>query len=440
MRQIFSSYAYGPGPRAGCWWDQTVSPTTYGELTGDIAVDVAIVGAGFTGLSAGLHLAQDGIQVAVLDRAQVGWGASGRNGGFCCLGGTIAADDVLDKRFGKSGRLDMRQAEQAAVHLVAQLIDEHKMSVDRHSNGETELAHRPRDFEHLELKQAVLARDYGINADLLGPGDLTGQGISGPFFGGLTVPIGFALNPAKYLHGLAQAAQKAGAKIFEHSAVRAITPVSGGHRIETENGVIRARQVIIATNGYSSEDVPPSLAGRYLPTQSSIMVTRPLSDAEWAAQGWHSDQMCFDTRNLLHYFRRLPDGRFLFGMRGGLRSNPKSEAHARVMVLRDFHEMFPHWAHIDADHYWSGLVCLSRSGLPFVGQLPQPGLWAGLCYHGNGVAMGSFAGKLLAQLVQGKTPDLYPKALSGPLARFPLGRWRRLLLPVAYAGLMLADR
>lgn len=173
-----------------------------------------------------------------------------------------------------------------------------------------------------------------------------------------------------------------------------------------------------------------------------MIVTRKLTEDEKASAGWTSDQMAYDTRNLLHYFRLMPDGRFLFGMRGGVLTGAAAEARARKLIRSDFDAMFPAWRDVETTHNWSGMVCVSRDMLPFVGPVPsQRGLWAGLCYHGNGVAMGSYSGALLAQLVQGKTPDmLYPAAVQKPLRRFELGRWRRALMPFAYAGLMLADR
>ena len=170
------------------------------------------------------------------------------------------------------------------------------------------------------------------------------------------------------------------------------------------------------------------------------MVTRPITPDEQATQGWTSAQMAYDTRHMLHYFRLMPDGRFLFGMRGGLTSSPRSEQKIRALLRRHFEGFFPKWTHVETTHSWSGMVCLSRNLVPFVGAVPEhQGLFAGLCYHGNGVAMGSYSGALLAQLVQGNTPDMpYSKVLQR-LPRFPLGRARRLLMPPAYGLLSLLD-
>ncbi|WP_299826053.1 FAD-binding oxidoreductase [uncultured Roseobacter sp.] len=441
MTRIFSDYAYGPGPRAGCWWDDTCDIPDRPALQGSLTAEVAIIGAGFTGLSAALHLAKAGVDVVVLEAEFPGWGASGRNGGFCCLGGSMLDDAALDARFGTSGRLEFRAAEKASVELVAHLIDALDLGVDRHSTGETELAHRPKDMEDLRQKAARTEENYGVSSQLIEKADLAAAGMGGPFFGALTIPIGFGLNPLKYLTSLAAAAVASGVRIYHHSPVRQLQSSARHYQLETDFGCVTARHVIVATNGYASEHLPKEIAGRYMPGQSNVLVTRPLSDAEIAEQGWHSDQMSYDTRHLLHYFRLMPNRRFLFGMRGGLMTGPAAENRARHRIRRDFARLFPAWAQVEATHMWSGMVCLARNRLPFVGELrSESGLWAGMCYHGNGIAMGTLSGSILADRILGEEPEIYPVAMRTPLARFPFGRARRVIMPPAYAGLMLSDR
>lgn len=442
MKRLFGEYAYSEGPRAGCWWDHTAPVTARPSLSDSRRTDVAVIGGGFTGLSAALHLARAGISVTVLEAERVGWGASGRNGGFCCLGGAKAGDAALDRRFGREGRIAYRRSEHDAIKLVEDIIADEKLDVDRHSDGETSLAHRQKDFADLEAAAHTVAENYGVDHQLHHAGELRAMGMAGPFHGGLTIGAGFALNPRKYLNGLAAAAEKAGAVICEDSAVSSLEAGVDGWRLGVNGHGLRADQVIVATNGYSSEDVPEWLGGRYLPTQSNVIVTRPLSGDELAAAGWTTSQMVYDTRHLLHYFRLMPDRRFLFGMRGGLYTGPTAEARAARTIRADFEHMFPAWRDVETTHGWSGMVCLARDLLPFVGAVPKTtGLWAGLCYHGNGVAMGSYSGALLAELVQGRKSGLgYPDALRTPLRRFELGRLRRLSLPLAYAAYAIADR
>lgn len=435
MKRIYAPFAYGPGPRNGCWWDETCTAPDWAELTGSHKSDVAIVGGGFTGMSAALHLAQAGASVTLLEAQTPGWGASGRNGGFCCLGGGILEHADLVKHYGEGNTRAWERCEIDAVHLVRDLLTQHQIDADCHSRGETLLAHRPARMEKLRR----MADDMpDLDPVLIEGKDLADHGLNGPFHGALTISEGFALNPRKYLFGLARAAKEAGATQFQNSEVRRIERTGQGYILTTARGDVHADQVIVATNGYSSETVPQWLNGRYLPTQSNVLVTRPLSDAELAAQGWTSDQMAYDTRGLLHYFRLMPDRRFLFGMRGGMTSTPTAEARARRRTRRDFDKMFPAWSHVESPNMWSGMVCIARRGMPYVGPVPdQPGLWIGMCYHGNGVAMGSYCGSLLAKSVLGHSDG--PEVLNAPLRRFPFGSARRLFIPPVYVARMLRD-
>ncbi len=441
MRRIFDGYAYGDGPRANCWWDATCDIPSAPEFIQTARTDVAIIGAGFTGLMAALQLAREGISVTVLEAQRIGWGASGRNGGFCCLGGSMASDAALDRRFGRQGRVDFRRTELAAVQLVEETLKTYDIDVDRHSLGETSLAHRSKDMAELWSHGSNIKENYDVPYHLHGTGDLLAMGMAGPFHGGITIEAGFGLNPRKYIGGLAKAARAAGGLIFESSAVSKMVKQSQGWMLDVNGHSLHADRVIVATNGYSSEDLPNWLSARYMPAQSNVIVTRPLSEQELSNAGWTTDQMAYDSRNLLHYFRLMPDRRFLFGMRGGLWTGTKAEARALVKIRADFEDMFPAWKEVETPHNWSGMVCVARGLLPFVGAIPQQdGLFAGMCYHGNGVAMGSYSGALLAQLVQGKQPNIaYPDAIKSPLRRFELGRWRRAAMPLAYAGMMLAD-
>jgi len=442
MKRIYGDYAYSDAPRAGCWWDETCALPYRPALNGDQQFDVAIIGGGFTGISAALHLAEAGVSVAVLESEYVGWGASGRNGGFCCLGGGMLDNRALDRAFGRDGRLAWRQTEVAAVNFVEGIVKRFGIDVDRHSAGETQFAHRPRDFEAMRGQLAYYYENYGIEARLTDKAGLASEGMNAGYHGALTIPIGFALNPRKYIAGLAQAAEDAGVKIYHKSAVTGIEQQQSGYVLRTQNGSVKAEKVIVATNGYSSEDLPKWLGARYMPTQSSIIVTRPMTQSELGAQGWTSGQASYDTKHLLHYFRLMPDNRMLFGVRGGLLSNTESEARAIRRARADFDQMFPAWRDVETPYAWSGMVCIARDSMPFVGKVPgQPGVFTSLCYHGNGVAMASYCGALLSAVVQGKTPDMiYPDAIKRPLAKFELGCLRRLVMPLAYAGFALADR
>ena len=143
-------------------------------------------------------------------------------------------------------------------------------------------------------------------------------GLGGPFYGALNTPPGIALNPRKYATGLLAVAMTKGVQVCGHSPVVEIESTKGGYDLRTPLAKVSAEKIVIATNGYSSEDLPDWMRSRFMPVQSSIILTRQMTQTELNAQGWTSDQMAYDTRKLLHYFRLLPDRRFLFGMRGGL--------------------------------------------------------------------------------------------------------------------------
>ncbi|WP_193747619.1 NAD(P)/FAD-dependent oxidoreductase [Leisingera sp. ANG-M7] len=439
MRRIFSGYAYGPGPRSNCWWDETIPAPDWPVLEGETAADVAIIGGGFTGISAALHLTESGASVVLLEAETPGWGASGRNGGFCCLGGSKLSSGTMRRVFGKPAADTYDASEVAAVNLVKELLEAHAIDADTHSHGETQLAHNEKAARRLSARAEEMRR-AGEETDFLSRHQLAEHGLNGSFHAALTTSAGFALNPRKYLFGLAAAAEEAGARLFQNSPAQSVKQAGSGYEIKTNKGRLLASKVVIATNGYSSEDLPKWLAGRYMPAQSTVMVTRVLTEKELRAQGWFSRQMAYDTRNLLHYFRLMPDNRFLFGMRGGLLASPRAEAGIRAKLRQDFEATFPEWRNVETTHCWSGMVCLSRNLVPFIGPVPgHSGLFAGLCYHGNGVAMGSYAGRLLSDLVQGIQPELPYSPAVQKLPRFPFGRARRVLMPPAYAVLGLMD-
>lgn len=438
--QICAPFSYSDGPIEKCAWTNMVEIPEHPPLQGARTVDVAIIGAGFTGLNAALPLAEAGRSVAVVDANDVGWGASGRNGGFCCMGGSMANTARLTRQHGTDATHDYHLAERDAVTHTENLIDRFGWDVDRHSVGETVLAHSRNAAKAFSAEIEPLGKLLGKAPTIIAKQDLPHHGLGGAFHGAMNTPIGFALNPRKYLAGLAAAAKTAGAEIFGTTPVKHAERIGGEWHLSTPSGPLRAKQLVVATNGYSSENIPAWIAGRYLPVQSSIIVTRKLTAEELVAQGWTSAQMAYDTRKLLHYFRLLPDGRFLFGMRGGL--NTTRDVHARIYtkIRRHFARLFPAWADVETPHYWSGFVCVSRDLTPFAGQVAEAeDLFAGFAYHGNGVAMGSYAGALIAETVLSRTDLRHPKVMKTPPKRFPLGPRRRLLMAPAYAVMDVMD-
>ncbi|WP_422364866.1 NAD(P)/FAD-dependent oxidoreductase [Pelagibius sp.] len=437
MTRLYHDALYDRDAAVGSYWEASARPLGRATppLTEDAACDIAVIGAGFTGLTVALTLAEEeGADVAVLEAGTPGWGASGRNGGFCCLGGAKLDYAAMAKRYGLEETRRFFQIQVEAVDLVRSFCKARGIDADLTGEGEILLAHKPGRLAELRAEQAQFRDLFGLDCPLLEPAALAERGLAAAdFHGGLLVPPGVGLHPLKYLRGLARAAIDAGVRVYGNSAVLALQRQGGGFSLTTPQGRMTARKVIIATNGYSEEARLPDLAGRLLPVISDIIVTRPLSHNEQAAQGWTDTTMCADSRHLLHYFRLLPDGRFLFGGRGGVSGSPAAGERGRRRLRRDFEHHFPAWRDVETEFSWRGLVCLSKPLVPFVGALEEKGLYAALAYHGNGVSFTAYAGRALAALVAGRqgAADL-PAVLRAPLPRFPLPFLRRLYLAGAY--------
>ena len=440
--RLYEDMAYGPDPIVDSFWPTTVPVIPdHAALTGEVQADVVVIGAGITGLNAALALSEAGRDVVVLEAEQPGWGASGRNGGVFCLGGAKAGPGAFLRQFGEVETQSYYHTERAAVDHVGALLEQHAIDADCHSEGETLLAHRASGAQELRELAEGMRRWQQVEAMFLPQEALAENGLASPeFHGALTTPIGFALNPMKYVLGLADVTARSGARLFGGSALIVLNRDGDSHLAQTAQGQVRAKTVIFATNGYSSDRLPGWFSGRYLPVQSNILVTRVLTDAELAAQGWTSRQMCYDTRHLLHYFRLLPDNRMLFGLRGAMRTTPDEHAKTRAIARADFDRMFPEWHHVETPYFWSGLANLARNLMPYAGPIPgMAGGYSAMCYHGNGVAIGSYAGRLLAAQIIGEGPAT-PAPMRRPLKRFELGRWRRAALPFAYRYYAYKDR
>lgn len=438
LRRIYDTHAYDTEVPVGSYWDATLpAAPAYPPLDGDRRAGVAIIGAGYTGLSAALHLARDhGEAPLVIDAAQPGWGASGRNAGFCGFGGAKLGDSDIIRRFGEEDLRAFYSAQKEAVALVRDLTSPGGIEADVQADGEYCLAHSARAAGALPEMVAGLRRYAGVDCPVLSAAEMRQEGLHGDgFHGGFLLPLGFGLNPGKYAAGLARLAQQAGATIHGGTPALSVQEQPGGtYTVETPSGRITADRLIVASNGYSSDNLPDWLRGRYLPVVSHVMVTRPLTEAETQAQGWTSRRIAYDTRNLLHYFRLLPDNRVLFGMRGTSNITPGSKLQMQRQIRSDFEAMFPALAKAETEYHWSGLVCLTRGLTPYAGQIGDwQRAWTGFGYHGGGVALATYTGRLLAGLAAGKPYSApMPKLMQNKPTTFPIPRYRRHCLPLAY--------
>lgn len=416
-----------PAVPVDSYWRATADPMRHPTPAVEAGVDcdVAVIGGGYTGLWAALRLARDyTMDVRVLDAAEPAWGASGRNGGFCSVGASKLSFAQMARRYGDADARAFTLRQLDGIAQVRAFLEDTGTDAMVHSNGEVCLAHRPRLAAALRDDARHRTEQFGCENLVLDRADLAAHGLAGPeFHAGRITRWGFALHPLRYARALADAAADAGARLHGCSAVTEWRQDAGRHVLRTARGEVRARKVVVATNGYSTDRIPPWMRGRYLPVMSAIIVTRPLTEAERAAQGWTSDLMAYDTRKLLHYFRLMPDGRFLFGGRAHVAASPSGRAATRQRLVHHFHRMFPAWAGVGIDHFWTGFVCLTRDLVPYLGPIEGvDNAWAGFAYHGNGVAMGSWTGARLAGLVAGdaKESSAIPAPMRGPSRPFPL--------------------
>jgi glycine/D-amino acid oxidase-like deaminating enzyme len=435
MRRLYEPQAYDTSSWPDSHWHATATAPPRPALQASVEVEAAVIGAGYAGLSAALALAERGMSVAVLEAGQPGWGASGRNGGFCSMGASKLSDLELAARFGRDEAVAFRRYQREAVAHVADTLAARGIDAEAGPQGSLCLAHRPEAFAALREAAEAETRLDGEAPRILTRQELADEGLATPAaFGGALHPMGFPLHPVKYVLGLAAVAERAGAAIHGDTAVSGMRPEASGWRLTTASGPeLRARRVLVATNGYGSDDLPPWIGGRTLPALSSIITTRPLGLEELAAQGWTSHVMAHDSRKLLHYFRLLPDARFLFGMRGGLSLRPGERRQVARTIRANFALMFPAWAAVEIEREWSGLVCLTGAFTPFAGPVPgAEGLYAAFGWHGSGVSAASWSGHLVGRMMAGEAIRL-PGPIATPPRRFPLPAFRRPLMRLAYA-------
>jgi glycine/D-amino acid oxidase-like deaminating enzyme len=406
--------------------------------------DVAVIGGGYTGLSAALHLARDhGVEVRVLEAGPIGWGASGRNGGFCCLAATKLTIAGMIDRFGLEETKRFYGAQLEGIDLVRSLGRDQDIDFEASGDGNLTVAHKPSRFPVLEEEAEALTGLFGIQTKLYGREAFAEVGYdSREQFGALRTAAGFGLNPLAFTLGLGRAAARLGAVLHPHSRVLDWTKAGGRHLLATAGGRLDAGRVIVATNGFTPEDLHPAFGGRLLPVISNILTTRPLSAAELAAQSWITESPVCNTRELLFYFRVLPDQRFLFGARGDLTGRPRDGERMRRWLVRRLGQVFPAWREVPVEHFWRGLVCMTRKLAPSIGRLADdPTVWYALGYHGNGVNTAPWAGRLLARLIAGQASleaDV-PAVFAGLPAGFPLAGLRRWVLRGAQAYYRFQD-
>lgn len=419
------------------YWEASADPfdLELPPLTKATTCDVAIIGGGFTGLSAAIELAQQGVDVCLLEAGHIAWGASGRNGGFACHGSYTLPLQKMTRRYGLDATKHFYKTMLESIDRVEENCAAFKIDAWRHGHGEVRLAHLPNRMDGFREEQIYLRDTFGDETELIERAELREHGIDGPHFhGALKTKYGFGIHPLNYARGLARAAHKLGTKLHPYSRVIRWEEREGIHYLYTDQTHVAAKRVLVATNGYTPENISPHIRGSILPAMSSIIVTRPLTEDERHEQGWTSPIIAHDNRHLVHYFRLLPNNRFLFGGRGGTNSSNNSLTGIQQKLTTTFQKLFPVWAAADITHFWRGFVCLAYDGVPYVGPLgDNKTVWTALAYHGNGVAMASWSGRAVARMMTGKASQKeIPAVLTRRLAKFPLPMFRPLYLKGAY--------
>lgn len=438
---------YDAGVPVGSLWEEEAPPLAAGIDLGPIGnetCDVAIIGGGYTGLSCALHLARDfNIDVRLLEAGPLGWGASGRNGGFCTYPPTGRSLGELIARYGETEAKRFIASQVEAVDLVRTLARDENIDLQPQGAGTLHVAHHPACMADLETERDLLNGVFGIPARLMSREEVAETEYdSTEQFGALHNPVGFGLQPMRFARGLAAAAARAGAKLHGSSLVTHREKSNGWHLLATPAGTLRARRVVIATNGFTRDDVHPGLARSLMPVMSNIVVTRPLTAAELAAQNWRTERPCANTRRLLFYYRMLPGNRFLFGARGDLTGRPEDAAKMRRWMERRLGEVFPGWRHVEITHNWRGFVCMTARLTPSIGHMDDDeSVFFALAYHGDGVSAAPWSGRLLAQLIGGKAElaDI-PAPMRGEPHAIPFPALRRWYLRGALGYYGLRDK
>jgi glycine/D-amino acid oxidase-like deaminating enzyme len=363
--------------------------------------DVAIVGGGYTGLAAARALARRGVDATVLERHTLGWGASSRNGGFV-LPGYKPEMEELAQRLGAERAARMFQLSLEAMRYLASLIAEEDISCDFSRCGAVTLAAKASHMPGLEQSGRFMREQLGYETELLQREDLGREIGSIRYHGGLLDPGGCSLQPAKYVHGLALAAQRAGARLLENAEVTRVRRVQGGFEVRTAQGTVRAREVLAATNGYTPAALG-RLRRRVIPIGSNQIATVPL-DEDLARQLVPRGRVFSDTKNLLYYFRLSPDRRMVFGGRASF--TPVGTKRIAQILAAGMSEVFPELEGAPVDYAWSGKVAYPVDHLPHAGRLD--GIHYSMGYCGHGVALATYLGSRMGEVVAGvgDVPDL----------------------------------
>ena len=383
-------------------WATTAHPAPQlPTLDRDLHTDVAIVGAGYTGLAAAHHLSRSGVACAVLEANDVGWGASGRNGGMAVLR-YKKPWSALARELGRERTRHLHRLLHQALDLLEQTVSDYAIDCGFSRCGHVTAANGKRALATLDADVEWLASEGDREPRMLDARETAEATGTGDYLGGYFDGRAAGIHPLDYARGFAAGLSAKGVPIYTGTAVTAVRETAEGVTLETKGGSVRANQVLLATNAYTEmHRYGTDLATRIVPVSTSVITTAPLSDAA-AAIVLPRRYLVSDTRHLLNYFRWAPGGRLLYGGRGSLTGKESPDVYRGLETK--LRAAFPALREVAIDHRWSGKVAVTLDDFPHVGRV-SPKIAYAMGYGGRGVALTNLLGKLLAHLALGDLID-----------------------------------
>jgi glycine/D-amino acid oxidase-like deaminating enzyme len=395
-------------------------------------VDVAVIGAGFTGLSAARTLAKRGAKVCVLESETIGWGASSRNGGMVLTGMKLGVNKLISM-YGRELTRRMYAASLATIECVEQIIREEAIDCDFSRCGHLEVACKQKHFDDYARQAEVIAHEFNHKLRVVQKNELGDEIGSNIYYGGMVDEVSAGVNPARYVAGLARSAMKAGAEILEHARVQRIERSTrggeAGWSVSTSRGEIWAREVFAGTSGYTGK-ATPALQKKIIPIGSFIITTEILPEA-LAHELSPRDRMIYDSKNYLYYYRLTPDRRMLFGGRAAFfPENDQTVRRSAEILRRGMIDVYPQLRDTKIEYVWGGTLDFAFDIMPHAGQID--GMYYAVGYAGHGVAMATYQGQKMAELIAGDKPD--NPFLGIPFPGAPLGLYNGKPWFLPFAG------
>jgi glycine/D-amino acid oxidase-like deaminating enzyme len=386
------------------WLTTTEFPTIESRPLPERA-DVVVIGAGFTGLSAARTLAKRGAKVAVLESETLGWGASSRNGGMVLTGMKLGVNKLISM-YGRELTQRMYAASLATIDCVEQIIHEDAIDCDFSRCGHLEVACKQKHFDDYARQAEVIAREFNHHLRVVQKNELSAEIGSTIYHGGMVDEVSTGLNPARYVAGLGRAAMKAGAEVFAHTRVESLqreaSQGESGWKIVTSRGALWAREVFVGTSGYTSS-ATPALRKKLIPIGSFIITTEVLAET-LARELSPRNRMIYDSKNYLYYYRLTPDRRMLFGGRAAFFPETDQTVRSSAEILRrGMIEVYPQLRDVKINYVWGGTLDFAFDIMPHAGQID--GMYYAVGYAGHGVAMATYQGQKIAELMSGDKPE-----------------------------------